>query len=192
MNSKIVQEAIEWLKSFSFALIVVGSLSIFVTPTMVYSVSMYPTLMEKDVLVLQKGHDFDRGDIVSFKSEITLSESDISRMNSIQQLLVDTDTKKNLIKRVIAIPGDSIKIVDGKVYVNGELINEWFVSSPTTGQIDISKIPSGYYFLMGDNRSQSLDSRNYEVGLIEKDKLIGKAIFRVLPLNKIGQMQTEK
>lgn len=189
MSAAIQKEIIEWLKAFAFALVVMGIFNFFFTTTMVYSTSMYPTLIEKDLLLLKRGAEVQRGDIVSFKSELLLSEGDIQRLNPIQKLFVNTSTHKNLIKRVIAEPGDSIKVENEKVYVNGNLMDEAYVSSPTTGFVDIEKVPDGQYFLMGDNRSVSLDSRSMEVGTISKDRIIGKVLVRVFPFNKLGTVK---
>lgn len=189
MSDAIKKEIMEWLKAFVFALIVMGIFNFFFTTTMVYSTSMYPTLIEKDLLLLKRGTVVQRGDIVSFKSELLLSEGDIKRLNPIQRIFVNTKTHKNLIKRVIGLPGDSIRVTDEKVYVNGNLLDEAYVSSPTTGEVDIEKIPEGQYFMMGDNRSVSLDSRSMEVGTIEQDRIIGKVLVRVFPFNKIGTVK---
>jgi signal peptidase I len=185
-RSGILKELIEWIKAFAFAAIIVAVLSIFFTTTMVYSTSMYPTLVEKDVLLLKKTHDVKKGDIVSFKTSMEISKSDIDRMNILQRIFVREGGKKNLIKRVIAVPGDSISIKSGVVTINGKVQNETYVSSFTNQEISYDKIPDGKYFMMGDNRMESLDSRYPEVGLIDKGNMIGKVLVRIWPLNKLG------
>ena len=183
---KLRKELREWTKALIIALTVVLVLNIFITPTVVFSISMNPTLVEKDVLILQKSSTFNRGDIVSFKSDLVLSEHDLQKLNPIQRLTARKNPQKNLIKRIIALPGDSIFIEKGNVFVNGKKLDEPFIGSATTGSIDIKRIPENEYFLMGDNRSHSTDSRSEMVGTISKDRIIGKAMFRVYPLNKIG------
>ena len=185
--NKLKSELIEWMKSLVYALIVVALIQIFITPTVVYSISMNPTLVEKDVLILYKTNTFQRGDIVSFKSELLLSENDIKKLNPVQQISANLNPRKNLIKRVIGLPGDSIQIEDSKVIVNGEVLVENYLGSKTIGKVDIDEIPSGEYFLMGDNRSNSTDSR--AIGTISSDKLIGKSIFRIYPINNIGKVK---
>lgn len=99
--------------------------------------------------------------------------------------------KTPLIKRVIAIEGDTIKIdySTGDVYINGEILSEDYIkekiaiSDKETLEITI---PDGYVFLMGDNRNQSSDSRESVVGVINEKNIMGKAIFRIMPLEKIG------
>lgn len=99
--------------------------------------------------------------------------------------------KTPLIKRVIAIEGDTIKIdySTGDVYINGEILSEDYIkekiaiSDKETLEITI---PDGYVFLMGDNRNQSSDSRESVIGVINEKNIMGKAIFRIMPLEKIG------
>jgi signal peptidase I len=181
---KVKTELLEWIKSLVFALIVVTIIQLFIAPTMVYSVSMKPTLVEKDVVILNKIDDIQRGDIISFKSEMKLSKNDIKKLNPIQQIIANRNLRKNLIKRVIGLPGDSILIEDSKVIVNGVLISEDYLGSKTIGNVYIDEIPSGEYFVMGDNRSHSMDSR--DIGTISSEKIIGKSVLRIYPLNKIG------
>jgi len=183
------KEIIEWIKAIIFALVIVGVLNVFITTTMVYSTSMYPTLIEKDLLILKKTNDIERGDIVSFVSDLTINQNDIDALNIIQKLKSKVGDKKSLIKRVIGLPGDSLLINDGKVYINGELYNEDYLNSITTGNVKIDKIPENKYFLMGDNRRVSLDSRSDLVGLVDKETIIGDVLVRIFPLNRIGVVE---
>lgn len=182
-------EFLEWLKSFGVALVIVIIFKMFFGTTVVYSTSMYPTLIEKDVLLLQKTHDVNRGDIVSFKSKLTLTDDDIRSLNVVQKLFVSKDTQKTLIKRVIGLPGDSIEVKDGIVKVNGEIAEEIYVSSENVGEIFIQELPADQYFMMGDNRAVSLDSRSELVGPIEKKDLVGKVVVRLWPVQKLGKVQ---
>lgn len=183
------KELLEWAKSFLIAIILVLVFKFFFATTVVYSTSMYPTLVEKDVLFLQKTHDLHRGDIVSFKSRLTLTEQDINTLNFFQRLFVNEKTNKTLIKRVIGLPGDSITLHDGVLTLNGVIMNEPYVSSENIGDVDIEKLPEGKYFMMGDNRAVSLDSRSDMVGQIDQKDIIGKCLFRVWPVEKFGQVK---
>ena len=96
-----------------------------------------------------------------------------------------------IIKRVIAVGGQIVDIHDGKVYVNGELLKEPYINEPdSTGDYGYGafseqypiKVPQGYYFVMGDNRNHSTDSRSRSVGLVKKDQIYGKAIVRYSPI----------
>jgi signal peptidase I len=180
------RELIEWIKAIVYAVIIVGVLNIFITTTMVYSTSMYPTLIEKDLLILTRHSDLERGDIVSFESELEITEEDVSNLNIIQKIRVDEGDHKNLIKRVVGAPGDELMISDGQVYINGELYEEDYLNTITTGEEYIKEIPDGKYFLMGDNRRVSLDSRSSLIGLVDEDRIFGEVIFRLYPINRIG------
>ncbi|MSS57903.1 signal peptidase I [Erysipelotrichaceae bacterium Oil+RF-744-GAM-WT-6] len=96
---------------------------------------------------------------------------------------------KILIRRVIGLPGDEIEIDDsGTVKVNGEVLAEPYVSEPALGQTDVTfpyEVPEGEYFVMGDNRSVSIDSRNTAIGSIPEDMIAGKLVLRIFPLNEI-------
>lgn len=186
---KLIVELLEWGNSLIFAMIIVIIMNLFITPTMVYSISMNPTLVEKDVLILYKTSSIQRGDIVSFKSELLLTINDIKKLNPIQKLVAKRKPQKNLIKRVIGLPGDSVLIENTKVYINGEKLDEPYIGSITTGSVDIKKIPENEYFLMGDNRSHSTDSRETIVGTVSKDRIIGKSLVRIYPLNKLGNVE---
>lgn len=181
-------EIFEWVKSFAIAIAVVLAFNIFFATTVVYSTSMYPTLIEKDILLLHRTHNISGGDIVSFKTDLMLSENDIKSLNPIQKIFANFNPGKNLIKRVIGVPGDAIEIHNGEVYINGKQLQETYISSDTNGDISIDRIPEGQYFMMGDNRAVSLDSRDKQVGLIDGEKIIGRAIFRLFPLTRFGGM----
>jgi len=183
------KEIMEWIKAFVFAAIFVFVINIFIGTTTVFSTSMYPTLVEKDVLILNKISPIERGDIVSFKSDLEIGEKSYKLLNPIQKLFVSEHSRKNLIKRVIGLPGDKVDVYDGKVFINDEEISENYVSSYTTGESHIEKLGENEYFMMGDNRSVSLDSRNSTVGLIDGEDFIGKVFVRIFPLNKMGEIK---
>jgi len=183
------KEIMEWIKAFIFAAIFVFVINIFIGTTTVFSTSMYPTLIEKDVLILNKISPIERGDIVSFKSELEIGERSYNLLNPIQKLFVSEHSRKNLIKRVIGVPGDKVDVYDGKVFINGEEIDESYVSSYTNGEAHIEKLEENQYFMMGDNRSVSLDSRSSSVGVISGDNFIGKVLIRILPLSKFGKIK---
>ncbi|MCH1964657.1 signal peptidase I [Paeniclostridium sordellii] len=137
--------------------------------TTVSGKSMNTTLNDKDYLVINKlaylKKDPKRGDIIVFKSN-----------------LVDYDgNNKDLIKRVIGLPGDKLKIKNGKVYVNNEEFDTNNIY--TSGDIDIV-VPKNNVFVMGDNRGDSVDSRNKEVGVVNIDNIVGKVFCRLYPLEK--------
>ncbi len=166
---------IEWVKTIVISVIIALIITMFIRPTLVLEYSMYPTIKQYDYLIINKItykiNQPRHGDIVVFKSE----------------LLTEGGKKKQLIKRIIGIPGDTMEIKDGVVYRNGEPLKEDFINGDfTPGEMTSVTVPEGEYFLMGDNRPNSLDSRSQQVGMVSKDRIIGKAFLRLFPFNKIG------
>ena len=129
--------------------------------------SMAPTLEHDEIVVLLKTKNFDRGDLIAFYYQ-----------------------GKIMLKRVIALPEDEVAIdADGNVYVNGELLEEPYIREKTLGDCDLEfpyQVPGTGYFVMGDKRSNSVDSRNSVIGAIEREDIIGKVFVRVWPLSDIG------
>ncbi|MCI8778214.1 MAG: signal peptidase I [Bacilli bacterium] len=100
-------------------------------------------------------------------------------------VVIANDDTKYMIKRIIGLPGDTIEYKDNKLYINGEVTKEYFDTSGITkdfslAQFDYDIIPDGYYFVLGDNRENSKDSRVY--GLISREDIIGKVQFRIWPI----------
>ena len=140
------------------------------------SPSMEPTLDVGDRVLVNKlsynFHDVHRGDVVVFERPPGASTGENGEI-------------KDLIKRVIAIGGDTIEAKDGEVYVNGERIDEDYLEPGTsTDNLPLETIPEGYVFVMGDNRPNSEDSRIF--GPIDEDVIVGRAFIRVLPITDIG------
>ena len=129
--------------------------------------SMSPTLEHDEIVVLLKTKKFERGDLIGFYYQ-----------------------GKILLKRVIALPEDEVAIdADGNVYVNGKLLEEPYVTDMELGDCDLEfpfKVPGTSYFVLGDRRSNSVDSRNSVVGAISRDDIIGKVFIRVWPISKFG------
>ena len=129
--------------------------------------SMSPTLEHDEIVVLLKTKNFERGDLIGFYYQ-----------------------GKILLKRVIALPEDEVAIdADGNVYVNGELLEEPYVTDKELGDCDLKfpyKVPGTSYFVLGDRRSNSVDSRNSVVGAVSSDDIIGKVFIRVWPIPKFG------
>ena len=150
----------------------------FVRPTIVKQTSMQDTLNPNDYIIMyRRAYSGDkepkRGDIVIFKSE----------------LQDENGKNKLLIKRVIGLPGDKITINDGKVYINDKEYDESYLKDGyTTGSVNNFKVPKGEYFVMGDNRVVSIDSRYSEVGCIKKNAIKGRAVLRLFPFTKIKKL----
>ena len=129
--------------------------------------SMSPTLEHDEIVVLLKTKNFERGDLIGFYYQ-----------------------GKILLKRVIALPEDEVAIdADGNVYVNGELLEEPYVTDKGLGDCDLEfpyKVPGTSYFVLGDRRSNSVDSRNSVIGAVSRDDIIGKIFIRVWPMSQFG------
>lgn len=166
----------EWVRDIAIAILIAVLILQFIKPTIVKESSMEPTLYENHYIFLSKQAytlfgDPERGDIVVFHSDLTRADG----------------AEKLLIKRVIGLPGDTVSILDGKVYINGEEYEEPYIKDGyTNGYIEGLVVPSGYLFCMGDNRLVSIDSRDDRVGCIEKSRIVGKAVFRLAPFSLIG------
>ena len=128
--------------------------------------SMEPTLSNGDIVLLTKTTRFDRGDLCGF-----------------------TWNNKLLIKRVIGLPGDWIEIdTDGTVYLNGEKLDEPYVQQLALGECDLEfpfQVPQEQYFVIGDMRKSSIDSRNSLIGCMPKEQIVGKVFFRIWPFKDI-------
>ena len=124
--------------------------------------SMEPTLVNGDIVLLTKTMTFSRGELCGFSWN-----------------------NKLLIKRVIGVPGDWIEIdTDGTVYLNGEKLDEPYAQQLAVGECDLEfpfQVPQEQYFVMGDMRESSIDSRNTLIGCVAKDQIVGKVFFRIWP-----------
>lgn len=166
------------IKDIIVAAILAAVVISFVRPTIVKQTSMQDTLNPNDYIIMyRRAYSGDkepkRGDIVIFKSE----------------LQDENGKNKLLIKRVIGLPGDKITINDGKVYINDKEYDESYLKDGyTTGSVNNFKVPKGEYFVMGDNRVVSIDSRYSEVGCVKKDAIKGRAVLRLFPFTKIRKL----
>ena len=128
--------------------------------------SMEPTLINGDIVLLTKTTRFDRGQLCGFSWN-----------------------NKLLIKRVIGLPGDWIEIdTDGTVYLNGEQLDEPYAKQLAVGECDLEfpfQVPQEQYFVLGDMRESSIDSRNTLIGCVEKGQIVGKVFFRIWPFKTI-------
>lgn len=169
------------------------------------SASMRPTLLEGDRLFVERFSRFysepHRGDIIVFYPPDTKLKNDFGSVFSRLTGFFCKDIA--YIKRVVGLPGDKINIKTANnetyVYLNGEKLNEPYVANTAepnyicnnqTPYCDDVIVPEGMFFMMGDNRGYSLDSRYW--GFMPKDRVIGKAVFRFWPLNRIKPFTTQK
>ncbi|MCO4474879.1 Signal peptidase I [Streptococcus infantarius subsp. infantarius] len=165
------------LRSTIFSLITVAAVAVLVAtiwlPVLqIYGNSMTPNLKAGDMVVSVSSKNLKQGDVVAFYYN-----------------------NKVLVKRVIATSGQWVNIdEDGTVYVDGEKIDEPYLAKneKAYGETNISlpyQVPDGKYFVMGDHRSVSIDSRNTAVGTVSEEQLVGKLIFKIWPLNRVGSIE---
>lgn len=163
------------LKSTVYTLITVVAVAVLVAtlwlPVLqIYGSSMSPTLQDGEIFFSVNTSDMKQGDIVAFYYN-----------------------NKILVKRVIAGPGDWVDITeDGTVYVNQILLDELFLAEKALGECDIElpyQVPDGKLFVMGDHRSTSVDSRSSLIGCVAEEQIVGKIIFRIWPLDRLGGFQ---
>lgn len=209
MGKEKIKDIVEWGYCIIIALVLALLFRFFIgTPTIVKQRSMFPTLVENQRLVLNRTFRVTRrmpkrGEIITFEAPtktydkwsadqtnpIAVYEDEPKNIFSKFVYYCLEITKKSFIKRVIALPGEHVKIENGKVYINGNELEEDYlkddVVTETEGFYDFI-VPEGYIFAMGDNRSKSTDCR--ELGCIPINKLEGIVIFRFWPLNTIGKI----
>lgn len=204
INSK-VKEILEWVYCIIIALVLALLIRYFIgTPTVVKQVSMKPTLLQNQRLILNKTvrtfhGSYERGDIITFEApSVSSTNSTKAEYNYKPKNWFESFTyyvleinKMSYIKRIIALPGEHVQIEDGKVYINGEKLEESYLQESVKTQAKNSNlvdfvVPEGYIFAMGDNRSESMDCR--EFGCIPIEKIESKVLIRFWPLNLFGKV----
>ncbi len=165
---KMNRFAKEWLEALVEALIILCVLFFVCWPVKIDGASMEETFHTNDRVVISKalviGNKINRGDIVVCKIEAD-------------------DKRHKIIKRLIGLPGDHVKIEDGKVIVNDKVLEEPYEVGYTDGSVDLL-LKANEVFVLGDNRGVSYDSR--KIGPIAHNKILGKVLFRFFPFNKIS------
>lgn len=176
-REKYSQKYKKVLKSTLYSLIVVAAVAVLIATLLlpvlqIQGTSMEPTLNDGEIVVLIKTTNLKRGQLCCFSYQ-----------------------NKFLIKRVIGIPGDSITInEEGYVFVNNEKIDEPYIIDRALGECDIDfpvYVSENHYFILGDHRSASIDSRSSVIGLVSSEQVIGKIFFRIWPFEEIGQIDTQ-
>lgn len=210
--SDSTKNILEWIYCIVIAIVLALLIKFFLgTPTVVKQYSMYPTYKPNDRLILnrlERSKMPKRGDVVTFEAPskniygpgeydlnnpVAKYEYQPTNVFSKFTYYVLEINKTSYIKRVIALEGDKVEIKDGKVYINNELLPEKYlaegVKTEVTGVFNNFIVPKGYIFLMGDNRSGSMDCRNF--GCIPVEKIESKVVFRFWPFNKMGPTKKE-
>lgn len=163
-----------YVKVIVFALLISFFIKSYIfTSTLVEGSSMFPTVHHKDKLIVNKiffmKDNITRGDVIDFYVP---------------------SAEKYYLKRVIGVEGDVVEIIDNRVYVNGKMLEETYVSTDVTephSNITKWEVKEGFVFVLGDNRSNSTDSR--DLGLINRKDIVGKIVLRYYPFNRFGGLK---
>ena len=164
--NRIVKEIIEWIAVVVVAVVLTYFINHFIiVNAIVPSSSMEKTIMTGDrVIGYRLAYSFsepERGDIIIFK--------------------FPDDESKLYIKRLIGLPGETVEIKEGKVFVDGEALDEPYLTVTTEGTFGPYSVPEGHYFMLGDNRNNSADSRYWNNTYLAREKIVGKAVFKYWP-----------
>lgn len=167
-KNKLLKTLKEIIPYLVIVIVVLLIRTFLVTPIRVNGHSMDPTLKDKEILLLKKyDHNFERFDIIVFHYQ-----------------------KDHLIKRVIGLPGETVTYTNNRLYINGKYIKENYLPKgvKTNDFVVNEKIPKGYYFVLGDNRGNSSDSRI--LGLISEKQIEGSSNFVLFPFSSFGKMKS--
>ncbi len=165
MNNSLKKEIISWIKTILLAVVLAGFVNTFlIVNAQVPTGSMENTIMTGDrILALRTSYWFKdpgRGDVAVFRYPD------------------DPEQETLFVKRIMGVGGDVVQVKNGSVYVNGEVLEEPYLEVVTQGDFGPYEVPEDSYFMMGDNRNSSLDSRFWKNTFVEKNKILGKVIFR--------------
>ena len=203
LKNKWVKEVLEWVMCFIIAYAVYLIINYFIgTIAGIKQASMYPTAKDGDRVVISRrvlfNKSINRADVVILEAPLDVENNNEKFAIYEEKTGIGLFTykimgvgKRSYIKRVIGLPGEHIYIAEtGEVYIDNKILDEPYLieglKTPRTGNYYDVMIPEGYIFVMGDNREGSKDSR--ELGLIPIDKVEGKVLTRIWPLNKIGNL----
>jgi|ERR1035437_2485683 signal peptidase I len=171
-----IWNALSWVRDLAFSVLIAVILIVFIyQPVKVEGTSMMPTLTDQERIFINKFTyhfglgSIERGDMVVFWFPL--------------------DDKKSYIKRVIGLPGDTVYIDAGQVFVNDRALTESYVPEDYRDRVswEEHRVPPGEYFVLGDHRSSSSDSRTW--GFVKRDAIYGKAVFVYWPLKNMGRLR---
>lgn len=205
-KNSIGKEIWEWVYTIAIAIIIAMVIKGFIFDIVkVDGSSMFPTLVDGDRLIVTKlGYKPKQGDIIILDSEYKNREAYYDKIAEVNgdsdfgffdKLLAKKDMPENLkkkyyVKRIIAMPGQTLDLIDGKVYVDGEQLDEEYYDGITSSIDPTVEYPitveDDMVFVMGDNRTRSKDSRSSELGQVPYDAILGKSQLRVWPIGGLG------
>jgi signal peptidase I len=169
--SKLMKSILEWIALIVIAWLISFVIRMFIFDTRIVPTgSMLPTIQLEDRVIFDKlFYHFDtleRGDIIMFQPPPASGESD------------------DLVKRIIGLPGETIEVREGKVWINGKALEEPYLNQAPKYTYGPIEIPEGTYFMMGDNRNNSKDSHIW--GVLPKENIKGRVLLRYWPLKEFG------
>jgi signal peptidase I len=170
-------EIVEYVQAFAIAIVLAAFIITFIAQSFVVEgSSMEPNLHNRERLLVNKlvyrFKEPQRGDVVVFR--------------------YPANPRRKFIKRVIGVPGDMVEVRDGHVILNGEVLEEDYTMDLTFGTFGPEVVPAGHYFVLGDNRNNSDDSRFPDVGFVPRRNIVGKAFVAWWPPGEIGLLRTPK
>ena len=171
-----VWSALSWVRDLAFSVLIAVILIVFIyQPVKVEGTSMMPTLTDQERIFINKfTYHFGLGDI---------------RRGDMVVFWFPLDPQKSYIKRVIGTPGDRVSIDAGQVFVNGKALSEEYVPDEYRDRVtwEEHRVPQNEFFVLGDHRSSSSDSRTW--GFVKREAIYGKAVFVYWPLDKVGRIR---
>ena len=173
-KAAVKKEIMEWIIVIEVAVILAVVLNMFlIVNAIVPTASMEPTIMTNDRIfgnrLAYNNSDPKRGEIIIFK--------------------FPDDESQLFIKRIIGEPGDTVELKDGKVFINGEALDEPYLAAIPYGEYGPITVPENAYFMMGDNRNNSADSCYWKQPFVYRDKILGRAAFCYYPFSHFGKIE---
>lgn len=171
-KSSFVKELLQW----AAAIILAAAVAIFADKFLIVNAQIPSGSMENTIIT---------GDRI-IGNRLAYTFSDPQRFDIIIFRYPD-DESQLFIKRIIGLPGETVEIIDGRIYINGsdEPLEDVETKEPASGTFGPYEVPEDCYFVMGDNRNNSLDSRYWTNTFVSRDEILGKAVFRYWPLTEI-------
>ena len=163
MNNRIAKEVLSWVLVFVIGI----ALALFINRFVIFKVEVPTGSMEDTIIAGDK--------VITFRLSYLLSNPE---RGDIVVFPFPDDEEEDYIKRIIGLPGEVIEGRDGLVYINGEPLDEPYVREALKRDFGPYEIPEDHYFMMGDNRNESMDSRHWDNKFLSRDKIKGKAILK--------------
>lgn len=163
MGRKVLNELISW----TIVIVIAVVLALFINKVIIFTVEIPTTSMKNTLLVGDK--------VITYRLAYLFGEP---KRGDIVVFPFPDDENVDYIKRIIGLPGETIEGKDGLVYINGEPLEEDYVREELDSDFGPYKVPKSYYFMMGDNRNESADSREWENKFLHKDRIRGKAVLK--------------